>query len=297
MTTDSLIRLFLLAAIWGASFLFLRILVPTLGALQTTELRVLIAGFGMLAYARATGLNCDWKKMWKHYLAIGVINSALPFSLFAWGANHLPSSFEVILNSSAPLFSVIFSAIWLGDKLTVQKLAGLALGAAGVTLIAGFPGPGTDAQLGVAVVACLVGASCYGLAAIYIRKFAGSVKPAAMAACSQIMAAAVLSPVLFHLPSVHAFTPLIIGALLSLALICSGAAYLLYFRLLADAGPARALTVTFLMPMFGMLWGFVFLHETITSPMIGGCVLIVSGTACVLGFIKSRRACAPETPC
>ena len=288
MTTDSLVRLFVLAAIWGASFLFLRILVPALGALQTTELRVLIAGVGMLAYARATGLECGWKKMWKHYLAIGFINSALPFSLFAYGANHLPSSCEVILNSSAPLFSVIFSALWLGDRLTLQKMSGLALGAAGVALITGVQPPGTDAQAGLSIVLCLIGASCYGLSGIYIRKFAPDVKPAVMAGASQVMAAAILSPVLLHLPPAQAFTPLVAGALLSLALICSGAAYLLYFRLLADAGPARALTVTFLMPVFGMLWGALFLQEVITPSMVGGCALIVAGTASVLGIIKPK---------
>jgi drug/metabolite transporter (DMT)-like permease len=163
------------------------------------------------------------------------------------------------------------------------------MGALGVALIAGTSGPDLDAQMGVSVIACLIGASCYGLAGIYIRKFAASVKPAAMAACSQIMAAAILSPVLTHLPPLHVVTPLVVGSLLTLALICSGAAYLLYFRLLADAGPSRALTVTFLMPVFGMLWGALFLHETVTPQMMGGCALIVGGTACVLGIISTKR--------
>ena len=98
----------LLAAIWGSAFLCLRIAVPAIGALQVTELRILIAGLGMLAYAKFTGISCEWRRYWPHYLLIGAINSALPFSLFAYGAKHLPSSYEVILNSSSPLFAAVF---------------------------------------------------------------------------------------------------------------------------------------------------------------------------------------------
>jgi drug/metabolite transporter (DMT)-like permease len=176
--------------------------------------------------------------------------------------------------------------------MTAPKLMGLCLGAAGVMLVAGVDPPGTDAKLAVSVFACLIGASCYGLAAVYIRKFAPGVKPAPLAGCTQLMAALMLSPALLDLPSASVLTPTVAFSMLTLALVCSGAAYLLYFRLIADAGPSKALTVTFLMPAFGMLWGSLFLREAVTPAMIAGCALIALGTACVLGFVRLRRDCA-----
>ncbi|MEZ0226669.1 MAG: DMT family transporter [Alphaproteobacteria bacterium] len=290
MTTGNVIRLLLLAAIWGSAFLCLRIAVPAVGVFQVTELRILIAGIGMLAYARMTGVDCQWGSMWKHYLVIGIINSALPFTLFAYGAEHLPSSYEVILNSSSPLFAAVFSALWLSERLTTTKIMGLLTGALGVAFVAGIAPPGTDLQFGISVAACLAGAGCYGLAGVYIRKFTPDVKPAAMAGCSQMMAAVVMAPALATMPSAEAFTLPVIAALFTLSLLCSGAAYLLYLRLLADAGPSKALSVTFLMPVFGMFWGALLLDETVTPGMIGGCALIVAGTACVLGFVRKSGA-------
>ncbi|TAL33082.1 MAG: DMT family transporter [Alphaproteobacteria bacterium] len=294
MSTGNIFRLLLLAAIWGSAFLCLRIAVPAIGALQVTELRILIAGLGMLAYAKFTGIACEWRRLWPHYLLIGAINSALPFSLFAYGAKHLPSSYEVILNSSSPLFAAAFSAMWLSERLTAPKVAGLIVGAIGVAFVAGISPPGTDLEFGMSVIACLTGAACYGLAGVYIRKFTPDIKPAAMAGCSQIMAAVLMAPALAGLPAAEAFTPAVIAALFTLSLLCSGVAYLLYLRLLADAGPSQALSVTFLMPVFGMIWGALLLQETITPGMIGGCALIVAGTASVLGFVGKKDACAAQ---
>jgi drug/metabolite transporter (DMT)-like permease len=289
MTTGNVIRLVLLAAIWGSAFLCLRIAVPAVGVFQVTELRILIAGLGMLAYARMSGIDCEWKTMWKHYLLIGVINSALPFTLFAYGAEHLPSSYEVILNSSSPLFAAVFSALWLSERLTTPKIMGLLTGALGVAFVAGIAPPGTDVQFGISVAACLAGAACYGLAGVYIRRFTPHVKPAAMAGCSQVMAAIVMAPALGSMPPAEVFTLPVIAALFTLSLLCSGAAYLLYLRLLADAGPSKALSVTFVMPVFGMFWGALLLNETVTPGMIAGCVLIIAGTASVLGFIGKKE--------
>jgi drug/metabolite transporter (DMT)-like permease len=289
MTRANLIRLFSLAAIWGAAFLFLRIAVPALGALQTTVLRVLIGGLAMFLYAKAMKVECGWRKYWKHYIAIGAINSALPFSLFAYGAAHLPSSYEILLNSATPLFAAIFAALWMNEAMTLQKTLGLLIGAAGVALVAGIAPPGADMQFGICVAAGLLGAACYGISGIYIRKFTPGIAPAAMAGCSQLAAAALMSPVFLHMPPASALTLPVTASLLSLALLCSGAAYLLYFRLLAEAGPSRALTVTFLMPVFGMFWGTLFLHEAVTTSMLAGCGLIVSGTALVLGLVRWRK--------
>jgi len=197
----------------------------------------------------------------------------------------MPASYEVIHNSSSPLFGAIYSAIWLGESLTLRKASGLLAGASGVALVAGTGqthGPDVSPLFGIAVGACLLAAACYGLAAVYIRKRASQAKPAAIAGASQLCAGLLLLPLLpFDTPH-GVITPAIIAYVLCLAFFCSAIAYLLYYRLIQDLGPTRALTVTFLMPIFGIFWGAIFLGESVTLAMIGGCALVVLGTAIVL---------------
>jgi drug/metabolite transporter (DMT)-like permease len=162
------------------------------------------------------------------------------------------------------------------------KVGGLLLGTAGVALVTKISIVEPNPMFGWAVTACLLASMCYGLAGIYIKKFSVAAKPVAIAGCSQLMAGILLIPVTpFALP-IGMFTPLIAVNVLALALLCSAVAYLLYYRLIVDIGPTKALTVTFLMPIFGMVWGSLFLNEVITMTMIAGCALIISGTSLVL---------------
>lgn len=290
MSRKDLLRLILLAAIWGSSFLFMRILAPAIGAMMTVELRLLLTGVALLAVFGALRFNFEWKRFWKQYTITGAINSALPFCLYGYAALHLPASYLAIFNSSTPLFGVLFSALWLNDKLTVQKLLGVALGAIGVALVAKTGAGGKDdGHFIMAALACLGGSACYAIAGVYMKLFAQGAKPVGMATGSQIASAILLLPAFMHLPPVAAFTPLVIGSILTLSLLCSGVAYLLYFSLLANTGPAKASTVTFLVPAFAMVWGSLFLHEQITGPMLGGCALIIAGTTCVLGLLNKKN--------
>jgi drug/metabolite transporter (DMT)-like permease len=287
MNAASLVRLVALGAIWGGSFIFLRVLAPVFGPVLTANLRLLIGGLTLLAYFRAVGFDVELRKYWKKYLFIGTVNSALPFFLFAFAAQYIPASYSAILNSTAPLFGAMFSAAWLGDTLTPRKISGLALGALGVSLVTGA-GPvnvlsGSGNEMFVwAVAACLIGALSYGFSAVFIKKYAVGIKPMAMAGASQFMAGLVLLPAVPFYPMRSSLTSFVILNMLALALLCSGVAYLLYFRLIADLGPTRALTVTFLMPVFGIIWAILFLGEKITSSMILGCFFILVGTGLVL---------------
>lgn len=282
MRQSDVARLVALAAIWGASFIFIRVLAPALGPVLTVATRVLIGGVVLVAYARATGVNLALGSYWRAYLVIGIVNSTLPFLLYAFAALHIPASYSVILNSTAPLFTAVLAVPFLGERLTAAKVGGLAAGTAGVALVSNAGPVVPDFWFGAAVAACLAAACCYGLSSIYMKKRAAGARPLAVAGWSQIFAGIVLVPVLPFAPPSGAVTPLIVANVLALSLVCSSIAYLLYYRLIADVGPTRALTVAFLMPAFGMLWGALFLAETITWPMIAGCGLIVAGTWAVL---------------
>ncbi len=275
-------RLVALAAIWGASFIFIRVLAPVLGPVLTALSRVLIAGIALVAYLRATGFDGELARFWRQYLVVGVVNSALPFLMFAFAALWLPASYLAILNAAAPSFGVLLSAAVLGEALTAPRIAGLVAGLAGVTLVSNAGPVAMTAVVGLAVAASLGAALCYAVAGIYIKRFAAAAKPMAIAGWSQVFAAAALLPAVPFSPVRGEITATVVGNVLALALLCSAVAYLLYYRLIADVGPSRALTVTFLIPLFGMLWGALLLGETITPAMIAGCALILGGTVAVL---------------
>jgi drug/metabolite transporter (DMT)-like permease len=275
-------RLLALSAIWGSSFIFIRVIAPVLGPVLTVVTRVLIGGAVLVAYCRIIGLDAEVARHWRQYAVIGVVNSTLPFMLFAFAALYIPASYSVIMNSTAPLFTALLAVPLLGERLTLAKIAGLLVGAAGVALVSGAGPVVPDTTFWVAIAACLGATTCYAVSSIYMKKHAAGAKPIAIAGWSQIFAALALAPFVPFAPPASAVTPLIVGNVLLLALLCSSVAYVLYYRLIADIGPTRALTMAFLMPAFGMLWGALFLGEPITLPMIAGCALVIFGATVVL---------------
>lgn len=282
MRSADLARLVALAIIWSASFVFIRVLAPPLGPVWTATLRVLVAGVALVGWFVATGVDAGVRRHWRAYLFVGLVNSAAPFLLFSWAALTLPASYLVILNAASPMFTAIAAATWLGERLSGAKLAGLATGAAGVALVSrAGPLEPTPAVV-TAVAASLAGALCYALAGVWLKRRGTMLKPMAIAGWSQLGAAALLLPVAVATPMPGPVTPAVVANLLALALVCSGIAYLLYYRLIRDIGPTRAMTVTFLMPALGMLWGVLFLGETVNATMLAGAALVVGGTAVVL---------------
>jgi drug/metabolite transporter (DMT)-like permease len=276
-----LARLIALAAIWGASFLFMRVAAPPLGAVATAEVRVALAGVFLLAWLRLAGIELAWRAHWRRYVVIGVCNAAAPFALFAFGALHLPASYLVVLNATAPLFGAVLSAVWLGERLTPRTLLGIAAGIGGVAMLVGLGPLAPAPMVGWAIAASAAATCCYAIAATYMKLHAPRVSAAAVAAGSQLSATLALAPLLAVAPPAAWPTTLEWLAAAALGLLCTGVALLLYFRLVADVGPTRALTVTFLLPAFGMLWGALFLGEPITLTMAAGCALVLAGTASV----------------
>jgi drug/metabolite transporter (DMT)-like permease len=294
LSTKDYLLLTGLAAIWGASFLFMRIAAPVLGPVLTTDARVLIAGIVLFAWLRLTRTPGLWREQWRHYFVAGVIMSAFPYLCFAYAAVHIPAGYSAILNSSSPMFGAVFGAIWLGETMTARKTTGLIIGMAGVALISLRGGVRFDDQFLPAVLACLAASASYGLSGVYIKKFVHGPGPVAIATGSQLMAGLVLLGPALLAPVPGALTLPVAGAVVALAVLCTAVALIGYFKLFARVGPTNAITVTFLLPPFGMLWGFLFLGEAITARMIGGCVLVLAGTLMATGFKLPRRAVAVE---
>jgi drug/metabolite transporter (DMT)-like permease len=273
-------RLVLLAAIWGGAFVFLRIAAPVLGPAWTAECRVLLGGLSLLAWLRLTGFDAGLRRHARFYLLIGAVNIAAPFALYSYAAMHAPASLLSIVNATAPIFGLAWSALLRDERVTLRKAAGLALGIVGVALIVRPPDGGVAAQLGP-LAAALAACCCYGVTGVLMKRFSSGASPRGMAAGNQLAAALVLLPLLPFFPPLGAPTPVVIANVLALALLASGVAFLLYFRLIADVGATRALTVTYLIPLFGVLWGWIFLGEPLPAAALAGGALILAGTVLV----------------
>lgn len=277
-------ELLLLAALWGGSFLFMRIAAPVLGPVWLIEIRVLLAGLALLPILWRLNL---WREVHHKRLPLlitGCINSALPFVLLAFATLSLPAGFTSILNATAPLFGTVIVWIWLKETLTLGRSLGFILGFLGVVILIGWKPIALTPSFWLAAAASLLAALCYAIAAPYARQQLAGVPPLVTATMSQLGAAAFLLPAVpFTIPNATPTLP-IIGAVLALALISTSFAYILYFRLIRNIGSTKALTVTYLVPLFAMLWGALVLQEPITPSMLLGCALILLGTAIANGL-------------
>ncbi len=278
MKRADMARLVLLAAIWGASFLFNRIAAPALGPILTAELRTLIAGIALAVYFAVAGFDPQWRRFGRHYFVVGILTSALPFVLWAYAALSLTAGLMSVINATSPMWGAVCAAVFLGERLTARRTLGLAIGIVGVALVTG-----PEATFSIApVLAALCAAFSYGLAGAYMKRKAADVPSRGMAVGTQLVAGFILIPLIPLWPPAEVPSPLVAGSMLALGLVCGAIAYLLYFRLIADIGATGALTVTYLIPVFGVLWGALFLGETISLPMLAGAGLVLLGTVFVL---------------
>jgi len=289
MRSADLLRLIVLAAIWGGSYVLMRVVAPVLGGTGTAWVRIFIAGLLLCVYAAAIAAPLEWKKWWKQYLVVGILNSAIPFSLIGFAMKTLPASYGAVLNALSPLFGAIFTALMLGEALTPRKLAGVVLGFAGVALLVRLGPVEVTPALLFAAGSCVLATASYGYVSVYTKKYVGGAPNLGLATGSLLLPAIPLGFVAIPtLPSEVPSTTVIVATLL-LAIACSAIAYLLYFRLIRDVGPTKAISVTFLIPVFGMLWGVAFLGEVITLTTVIGALTIFAGMALVLG-LKIPRA-------
>jgi len=278
------VYLLVLAAIWGASFLFMRIIAPLLGALPTAFFRVLLGAIGLFVILAILRTRLHFKGKLGAVMVLGMINSGIPFVMYSLAARVLPAGYSAILNATTPLMGIVIGTLFFADRPSMSKFAGVVLGIAGVAVLT-RAGP---VQLSMPVLlgagACLVATACYGLASFLTKKWIsdqGGLDSKLLAFGSQLGATLILLPVFAY--SALSAPPASWGgvsvwaALAGLGLMCTALAYILYFHLIATIGPVKSLTVTFLIPLFGVLWGALFLGEQITwAHAVGGAFIGVA---------------------
>ena len=279
MKIASILELLLLAAVWGASFLFVRIAAPVLGPVWLIELRVLLSGSTILLLSMRSNIVREIRANLVPLFVLGCINLAIPFVLFAIAALYLPAGFAAILNATAPLFGTLIASLWLKEELSRSGLLGLILGFTGVVVLVGWTSIPITNSFVWSTVAGLLGALMYAIAAPYAKNKLSGVSSLAISTGSQLSAAIVLLPLMpFFLPTASVSWE-IVSVVLALALFSTALAYILYFRLIANIGVSKTLTVAYLVPLFAMFWGAVVLTEPISVSMLTGCGLILFGTA------------------
>lgn len=283
----------LLAAIWGSSFLFMRISTVEFGPLPTAAVRVAIAAAFLLPLVLLRGLGATLLKNWRHVFLIGMFNSGIPFACFSFALLSITTGLSAILNATVPMFGALVAWLWLKDKPNHSRLLGLVVGFAGVAMLAWdkatFKPDASGVAPGWAVLACLLACICYALSASYTKRYLKGLPPLVTAAGSQIGATVGLAlPALWLWPAKMPGSSAWL-ALLVVGVLCTGIAYILYFRLIETAGPARALAVTFVVPVFAVFYGVLFLGEAVTLWMLLCAVVIVCGTALSTGLLKIPR--------
>ena len=284
MRATELSALVLLGAIWGSSFLFIKVAVPALGPFVLMELRVGLAAIALTPFALVVAFLPALRSRWRQFLILGILNAAIPFTLIATAEITLTSSLAAILNSTTPLFAAVVSAAWIGETLTVGKIIGLVTGIVGVATLVGLdPVPLSGIAL-ASVGIMLVAALAYALGGVYAKRTFVGVPSLSMATGQQTAAAIALLP--FAVGTLPGEPPslAVVLSVLGLALLCTAVAYLLYFYLIANVGPTKTLTVTFLVPVFGLLFGVFLLNEPFGLGTFVGSVIILVSVALVTGL-------------
>lgn len=281
----NILSLFTLAALWGGSFLFVRIAANPLGPAVLIETRVAFAALTLLVVSFFLKKSLKFISNIKHFLTLGLFNSALPFLLFAYSAQVLNVSTLAILNSTAPIWGAIIGAVWTRTWLTKEVVFGLVLGMIGVSVLVGWEAINIGDEAIIPMIAALMGAFSYGIAANYAKN-APSVEPFNNAHGSMWASVILVLPLVPFIPVRETISSDIMLSVFALGAVCTGLAYLLYFRLINELGASSALSVTFLIPAFGILWGYLFLGETVGINAIIGTILVVTGTMFVTGFYR-----------
>lgn len=282
MTLPFYPALFLLAALWGGSFLFMRVASPVLGPVWLIALRVLIAGLVVLPLLARRGRFTEFREHWRALFLIGCLNAGLPFTLMAYATLELTAGMTSILNATVPIFAALVGALVYAEPMTGRRAGGVALGFAGVVVLVGLPQNGGPLPL-LPVVAGLAAALLYVVGANQAKRRLAGISAATFVSGTQLGAALMLAPLLPLFPPYAAPDAVTVAALLALAILSTALAFLIYFRLIHEAGPTRTLTVTYLIPLFAILWGALLLDESLTWPMLAGGGLVLLGVALANG--------------
>lgn len=293
MSRSDLIDFLLLAAIWGASFLFMRVAAPEFGPFALIGLRSGLAALCLWPLLLARGRETGWGPV-REYLpeltVVGVVNALVPFTLFAYAALSLTAGFTALLNAATPLWTALVGVLWLKSGLSRAQWLGLSLGVLGMVILTWGKVDFKPGGSGLAVVAGLVATLAYGISTHYTKRKLAAVSPLGVAAGSQTTGALMLLPLaVIYWPAAMPSAKAWIAAIL-LAVLATALALILYFRLISRVGGQKASTVTFLIPVFAIGWGAIVLDEGVTLPMLAGGAVVLLGTALTLGLLRPSRS-------
>ncbi|HEX7115585.1 MAG TPA: DMT family transporter [Steroidobacter sp.] len=265
-----------LGAIWGASFLFMRVAAPELGPFALVEVRLALGALILLPFlwqARTQFTRSHWLRL----AGISAINSAIPFALFAWAAERAPAGIGAICNATAVMFTALIAYALYGERIGRRRAMGLLAGFVGVVVLAS--GKTGGASVAGAAIAGTVASALYGLGANLIRRYLRDLPTAAVAAATLVCASLLLAPFAVASWPSTPVRPVAWGSAALLGVLCTGFAFWLYYRLIHRIGAPRAATVTYLVPLFGVMWAWVVLGEPLTSSMGLAWALILGGVA------------------
>ena len=289
MRRSDVAELLALSALWGSSFLLLRVAAPLFGPFALIAMRVGIASCLLAPLLALRGEFGSLREHWPHLLAVGVLNTAIPLCLFAYAELTLAAGFTSVINAAAPMFAAIVAVAWLHERISLLRVSGLVVGFAGVVGLVGGSAAIRTSGGALAVAAALLGTMLYGISNSYIKRFMAGVPSLAIATGSQLAATLVLAPAAYWLWPARTPTGTVWLAVIALGIACTGIAYILFFRLIARVGPTRVASVSFLIPVFGVLWGVLFLREQLTANMAVGSAVILLGTSLSAGIVSSRK--------
>ena len=290
MSLKQLAALLALGALWGASYIFIRVAVEPIGPVMLMFLRAALTAAILLAYARLRRIKLNIRAHWRKFMVLGFFGSALPFTLIAWAELTVTGSMAAILMSSTPLFTTFVAAFGLGEPLTPAKLLGASLGIIGVAITVGGSPLALDAEVMAATLALLAATLSYATGGVFAKRFFRGVDNLSMSTGQLLAATIILAPFsAIDLP-VHELSAVVLLATLALVLLCTAFAYQLYYYLIISAGPLQALTVTLLIPVFGLVWGALLLDESISPGMIVGLAIVLLSVGLVTGMISPRMA-------
>lgn len=285
MRPADIMNMLLLGAIWGGAFPLMRIATPAFGPVALIGLRVALAAALLLPLLRGRLALFDRAGA---YLVLGLINTAIPFTLFSFATLSINAGLASLLNATTPMFGALIAFAWLGERLSIVRIGGIVIGFIGVGLIVATQSGAGAAGAPLGIAAGLLASALYGLAASFARRHFSDRPPLEVAAGSVCGASIAMLPLAVWawpqtMPTAGAW-----ASALALGLFCTALAYVLYFRLLGSVGSARAVTVTFLIPVFGILWGALLLHEPVTVSLLIGCAVVLLGTSLATGLIGPR---------
>lgn len=288
MSTADALRLLFLSAVWGASFLFMRVAAPEFGYYPLVLCRIGGAALVLLPFLFPRKSRKVLRQLWRQFLVLGLFNSALPFTLFSFAALNLEAGFSSLLNATTPIATAIVGFLWLRLPLRPLQLVGLIVGFAGIAILVSDRWSFETGGSGWSVLAILGATTSYGIAAHFAKRHLADAPSLVVTSGSLLFSALLLVPfALANLPEQLPSTNAIASAA-GLALLCTALAYVMFFDLLKRTSATAAATVTYIVPVFGILWGVLFLGESVTTRIVLGMLVALAGTSLVTGITRRR---------